>query len=415
MKFLLAILSVTALQAASPLREAVGGGDWSAWKGLGAGGELGLGEASYTFPEGAKGWYQQGFRACHDGSGDWRDRSGLRLKLILGGDEAVELGLRIRVPDQPGRVDWVQETKASVVVSGAGEHELVMPWSGFDFFQAQPAFLKFVKTLGITARQIDGGGSARVVLKSVEVIRGEVLVMDAEIRGKAGVPGETVEYPVRVGNASDRPQAVRLQVQRHGWEAMTTTVSPEVMELAPGETKAASVRVMVDPRVPAAGQERQVIRAIPNGDGARAAEVGFCTVSRLAAPYILHTKQRWDEVRAKVAAQAWAQREQRKFVELSDKWQVPEIAMPHKHTPDNLGEYLVETAQEANLMAAAYAWQLTRDRAHAQKAAMFLRRLSNPATGYSTTLRGCNQSMVQEGHFSRHQPVPEWLRRILKA
>ncbi len=34
--------------------------------------------------------------------------------------------------------------------------------------------------------------------------------------------------------------------------------------------------------------------------------------------------------------------------------------------------------------------------------ALFLRRLSDQNDGYPVTLRGCNQSMVQEGHFFQH-------------
>lgn len=53
-------------------------------------------------------------------------------------------------------------------------------------------------------------------------------------------------------------------------------------------------------------------------------------------------------------------------------------------------------------MACGVAWQLTHEKAHAEKVAEFLRNLSNPANGYPKTLRGCNQGLVQEGHFFQH-------------
>src|SRR5439155_9491522 len=52
-----------------------------------------------------------------------------------------------------------------------------------------------------------------------------------------------------------------------------------------------------------------------------------------------------------------------------------------------------------------YSWQLTGNKKHAEKVAEFLRRLSNPQNGYPVTLRGCNQSLVQEGHFFQHNAM----------
>ncbi len=400
MRFLLALLlCLPRLHAATPLREAVGAADFSDWKNLNAGRLAWDVEATYTFPDGAKGWYQNGFRAEHDGSGNWWRRLGLRIVLELPGDQAVEFQARIRVPEQPMREDWVQETKATVNLRGAGLHEIVLPWSSFDFLQAQPAFLKFVKTLGFRAK----GGE--VILKSVEVIRGEVLVVDAEVRGKSAKGGGTVEYPVKISNASYLPQAVRLQMNRHGWESMAANVEPALLDLGPGETKNAVVRVTVNSRIPPGGHEQQVLSAIPNGDGARAVDLEFTTASELAAPYILHTAERWNEVREMVKSQDWAKVEQQKIIDQSTAWKVPEIKMPHERTPDNLGEYLFPTGQELNVMAAGYAWQLTRETSHAEKIALFLRRLSDPATGYETTLRGSNQGFVQEGHFFQHMAM----------
>src|ERR1051325_7123242 len=53
-------------------------------------------------------------------------------------------------------------------------------------------------------------------------------------------------------------------------------------------------------------------------------------------------------------------------------------------------------------MDCGIAWQLTRDKSFAEKIALYLRRLSDPAKGYPATLRACNQSLVQEGHFFQH-------------
>ena len=67
-----------------------------------------------------------------------------------------------------------------------------------------------------------------------------------------------------------------------------------------------------------------------------------------------------------------------------------------------MGPYLFHTQNENGLLACAYSWQLTGNKGHAGKVALFLRRLSDPRDGYPVTLRGCNQSLVQEGHFFQH-------------
>ena len=67
-----------------------------------------------------------------------------------------------------------------------------------------------------------------------------------------------------------------------------------------------------------------------------------------------------------------------------------------------MGPFLFHTQVENDLLACGSAWQLTGNQAYAEKIVLFLRRLSNPTNGYPATLRGCNQSLVQEGHFFQH-------------
>src|SRR5581483_8180586 len=60
------------------------------------------------------------------------------------------------------------------------------------------------------------------------------------------------------------------------------------------------------------------------------------------------------------------------------------------------------TLEENNLLACGYCWQITGNKAYAEKIAEFLRRLSSPDNGYPKTFRACNQSLVQEGEFFQH-------------
>ena len=145
------------------------------------------------------------------------------------------------------------------------------------------------------------------------------------------------------------------------------------------------------------------MQAIANGNAAAASQLTFITTSHLPHPYILHTPQRWQEVRDKVAKYPWAKEGQDVYVRRAEEWVVPEIAKPPRNDPnDNYGPYLFATPNENPLLACAFSWQLTGNKKHAEKVATFLRRLSDPQEGYPKTLRACNQSLVQEGHFFQH-------------
>jgi hypothetical protein len=184
---------------------------------------------------------------------------------------------------------------------------------------------------------------------------------------------------------------------------MTSTVQPDTLQLAPGESKSCTVTVTVPARVPAGGHEQQTLEAIANGDASTAEKLTFTTVSELPHPYILHTPARWAEVRDKVTKYPWAKEAQDAYVKTAEEWIVPEVAKPPKNDPnDTMGPYLFQTVNENSLLACAYSYQLTGNLAHAGKVALFLRRLSDPTNGYPVTLRGCNQSLVQEGHFFQH-------------
>jgi hypothetical protein len=402
-----------------PLQQSVGNvGTLAGWQGLNASANPGKsgasaaslaipGEAVFTYPNGPQGWYQRGFRIEHDGTSDWRDFFALQLDVKLVEDRPVALTALVRIPPQPVRKDFVTESQANVVIRGAGWHTVTLPWSSFDFQQAQPSFLKFVKELHVSARFVDGQGSGTVLLGGVRLIQGEPLVLRCDIRGLSGQPGETVTYPVTVGNCTDQPLAVALRMEPYGWEAMTATVEPSNLLLAAGESKPCVVRVKVSDRVPRGGHENQRLRAIANGDGAGAATLSFITASYLPHPYIIHTSSGWREVREKVQRYDWARSAQDRYMRQAERWQVPQVAKPPRNTNvnDNLGPFLFATAEESNIMACGYGWQLTRNTNFAEKAALFLRRLTDPQDGYPATLRGCNQGFVQEGHFMQHMAM----------
>ncbi|HEX9046856.1 MAG TPA: heparinase II/III family protein, partial [Verrucomicrobiae bacterium] len=265
--------------------------------------------------------------------------------------------------------------------------------------------MKFVKEF-IVAGRWTNGASATFALRNARVVKAPVVSLEAEVRGKWAPRNSSVAYAVTVGNCTDQKQAVALSFVKHGWEEMTATVEPSSFDLAPGETRNVTVHVAITDRVPPGGHEEQVLQAVGNGDAAQAGQLKFITTSELPHPFILHTPERWQEVRDKAAKYPWAAERAHNIITNATAWKVPEVADPAKAPDDTYGPYVFATATEDGVLASAYAYQLTGDRKYAEKVALFLRRLTNPTNGYPKTLRGCNQSLVQEGH---------WFQNIAKA
>jgi hypothetical protein len=197
-------------------------------------------------------------------------------------------------------------------------------------------------------------------------------------------------------------QSVTLSFVKYGWEEMTASVEPGSLQLAPGESRNVKVRVTISDRVPPGGHETQVLQAIANGDAANASQLKFITTCRVPNPFLLHNAARWQEVRDRIAKHPWAKEKADEFIKKATDWKVPEVAAPAKAPDDTYGPYVFATTTENDLMGCGYAYQITGENKYAEKIALYLRRFSNPTNGYPATLRGCNQSLVQEGHYFQH-------------
>jgi hypothetical protein len=390
----------------APVRLEVGGDAFQHWSGLaqaarGVATLSAAGEAEFRVPDGARGQYKHGFRVYTDSAEEWQDFYGVRFEMELPDARAVDLTVSIqRAPRGP-----VVEAPVTSALSlcGKGWHTVTLPWPAFDFNQAGPAFLKSVKEFKLAVHPPDGSALGKVRLRRVAVVKAPGVSLECDVRGRAGEAGQTVEYQVQAGNGTEVPQAVALSFVHYGWEEMTATVEPKSFILAPGESRAATVRVQISNRIPPGGHEEQVLQAIANGDAATAGTLTFITAGAVPHPFILHTAAGWQEVRDKVAKYAWAKEQLADLVRKADAWQVPDLAKPPGNDPDDTyGPFLFRTQVENDLLAAAYAWQIAGHKEHAEKAALFLRRLSDPVAGYPVTLRACNQSLVQEGHFFQH-------------
>ena len=397
-------LCAAALASATPA-QLIGGTNFLQWSGLtvgDAGAVLAVpGEARWLHPEGPRGYHRTGFRAVHDGALNLRDFWGLQFEVTLADEQPVRLDVSVKAPrmvDQ--RQDYLPGATTAVTLQGAGRHVVSLPWSQFDFPQAAPSFLHFIHDVRIRATSTNGAARGTLMLAQPRAVCGEIIGLRAPVRGRAGEPGDEIAYEVLVENATDRPQAVALALQTRGWEALAATVTPSVVSVPAAGRATCAVRVVVSERLPRGGRERQTLVASVGGQPA--GTLTFVTARDVEHPYLLHTRARWDEVRAKVEQHAWARELAEARIEQASRWQVPEVARQRITPDDGMGEYLFATAVESNLIDCAIAWQLTRDRAYAEKIRLFLQRLSDPVRGYPDTLRACSQNLVQEGHFFKY-------------
>ena len=296
----------------------------------------------------------------------------------------------------------VSETpiNGTVRVSGQGWHTVTLPWSAFDFEQANFGFLKSVKEFTVAA-QADGV-PVKFQLRNARVIKAPVVSLEAEIRGRSAAQNSRVEYDVTVGNCANEKKSITLGFVKYGWEEMVASVEPSSLPPAPGESRNVKVRVKVSDRVPPGGHETQVLQAVANGDAANASQLKFITTAQVPHPFILHNAARWQEVRDKIGKYPWAKERAEEIIRRATDWKVPDIADPAKAPDDTYGSFVFVTPTENDLMNCGYAYQITRDKKFAEKIALYLNRLSDPARGYPATLRACNQSLVQEGHFFQH-------------
>jgi hypothetical protein len=373
------------------------------WTGLDAQGRLMIpGTASFTYPSGEKGFYKHGFRLLDDSTRDWSMLWGVRLELDLpatvSGDISLTVGIVTAHRDGPPST-----VSAQVRIAGSRPHSVTLPWSAFAIETADRSFLRYVRGITLDASATGSAAAKELTLRSVDAVAGPTVALECDVRGRSAKPGQRLDYIVKVSNCTNQPQAISLSTIRYGWDVMRATVQPASMYLGPGQTQPCTLSVEISPRVPPGGHETQILQAVANGDAAAADTLSFISVSELPHPYILHTPARWQAVRDKIKAYPWAKAAADKYIATAGAWEVPEVAKVPRNDPDDTyGPFLFHTQVENDLLACGYAWQLTGDKQYAQKIATFLRRLSDPTDGYPVTLRGCNQGLVQEGHFFQH-------------
>ena len=381
----------------------VGGEKFEGWTGVrtdATGAALKLpGQANFQYPQGAKGWYIEGFQTKNDGTEDWRGYYGLQLEVQVPQGRTVELDVTLATPPPALQQEFLPESHAKCAVTGtAGWVRITLPWALFDFDPSQSAFLEFIQQLRLSGKFTDGRTDDEVRFRNIRLVRAPVIALKAEVRGRAVPAGGTAHYDVTLSNCTDSTQVVALSFQKEIWSVMTASVKPTKLQLDPGATASCVVTVQVPKEgVPPGAHESQELLASGNGN-TPLAKLDLITARDVPRPSILHAPEGWAEVREKVVKYDWAKKTQDDLVNAANAWQVPEAATPDQllHSPQ--GHIYVFMNDDFNtVQKVAIAWQLTRNKAYAEKVALFLRRLSDEKTGYASTMAGTSMGEPQEG------------------
>jgi hypothetical protein len=337
----------------------------------------------FPTPENPLGWYAIGFERGNDSAFDVMGWYGMKLALIAL-TEVTEIEATAHFIDN-------RSLKATISLAGIGRHEVKLKLDDFDIEAAKTNIWRFLKSMELK-------GDAE--LMEAKLNRGEKLFVEAGVLGKAGDPGEEVVYKMTVYNCTDAKQRVAVKQHFVGWESLLPAVSPSRFTLEPYGKQEITAAVTVHERMAAGGHETTTLQFTANADAGSAVQISFKTLRKLPHPYIYYDEAGWQQTRAKIDRNPKFKPGYDKIIADADSWQVkPPVSVEER-------DYCYDTSEEHDIMSAAYAYALTKERKYAEKVAAFFRYFIDEKTGYPRKKKGCSQSYVQEGHFFQHLAIP---------
>ena len=403
MKHYLTILALffTTLYAQADFVQQIGSTDFSDWTvtDLSEDHSAIVGNAetmSYSYADQSRIYYPGILRNYFGDSADWTHYTGLSFEVYLEKDAVTEISAVLKV-DPKDYDECNPVSTANIRVSGQGWQEIYIPWEMFDIDAGQLWGTLFaIKHVELTFNS-DANSSYEV--RNVAAKRGRSVGLSAEVQGKSADAGETVRYEFEVGNTTSAPQVVSLRIETQGWESMHASIEPAALNLAPGESTTCTLIVPIAEHLPTGIREKQVVKAISNGDGAALGSLEFITAVRVPTPNIMFTQEGWNHVRAKVDLYDWAKDDFKKYEKTASDWKAPK---PTKIDPangaENLGTAIFRT-DGRRMLEVAVAYQLTGNEDYAEKVLQVIRPLVDMETGFPATLVGGGNSFVAEGKF----------------
>ncbi len=353
--------------------------NWSSYQGLTQDHILQGGKTMiYTEPAG---WDVTGFHTARERGLNANRFYGLEITGELSGSDSATLRFQLFTD--------VPQGELSLTLNGRGEKKFLVPFKEFTTPIAHTGAVSNVRSIHCALS--DG---AELKLKKVRLLKGLSFTADSSRYSLA--ENEKAVYPITVTNTEETAQTISIYPVRYGWEYMTSTLSADNVFLQPGESKTVNLTVTIPEQIPLAGREKQLIRLVPGANSAAARELTFETVKRLPHPYLIHTKEKWLEIRENTQKIDWMKTARQGYIQRAQNWNVPTVH------PTRGGFSLFSTREEWNLMDTAIAYQLTEKDMYAKKVRQFLLAHSNPKTGWLMTRKASDQASVQEGHYFQH-------------
>ncbi|UXP32614.1 alginate lyase family protein [Reichenbachiella agarivorans] len=398
MKFnflVIVLLLSTTLRAQQRLD--VGAQDFSDWSGFiktakSEGSFTSGSTVSYRYPDGQVSY--QGFRKYYSNASDWSSYAGLSFDIYQKNESPLEVVVALKVA-QEDEEDLNPVSSARIQLVGKGWQTVYVPWDLLDVSEGQKwGTLQGIKTLEIMAKS---SKNTKLLLRNVSLTKGKQVSLTSKVQGKSAVAGEVVVYEIEVGNPTLQVQKVQLMFARYGWESMVASIDSSQIVLAPNEVKKCQVEVRIPRGLPEGVREKQVLKAVANGQGAAGVSLELTTAVTVPHPNIVFTTPKWEEVKNKISQYEWAKQGLETYESKASKWKVPEIATALPKTNTHFGRYLFHFNEGSNVMNCAIAYRLTGKQEYAEKCALFLRRLTNMDNGYPTTFRVNQNNFVKEG------------------
>ena len=265
-------------------------------------------------------------------------------------------------------------------ICGDGMVKIVAPMNQFDMLSSMPAKWKFLRSLEINRE-----------VKNLKALKGKGVYAHAHVMSKSAEPGETIRYKLQIVNCLDIKQAITFNFDQTGYEVLSPYITTDEVILQPFEEKTCYMKVQMNDKIVEGGFEKHKINVVPNGDGSQGQTLEFYSVRHMKHPYIANTEEGWNAVKEKIENYEWARKVADTYIQRAEEWEVPEI--------EQYGNFMFETANAHKCYNSAIAWKLTGRREFAEKAADFLRMVSDKDIGYPTRFKACNQQLVHEGEF----------------
>lgn len=173
-------------------------------------------------------WYDKGLVPKNDYTADLYGWYGFSFETEVHGQAEIEVKAGLLDFGEINAEEVIDYYTWRAVVVGDGTVTVTAPLCQFDLLSSMPAKWRFLRSIEINRE-----------VKELKALKGGGICAYSRVLSKSAMPGETVDYEIRLTNCLDKKQAVSFSFEKAGWETLAPAVEPRVMILDPFEEKRA--------------------------------------------------------------------------------------------------------------------------------------------------------------------------------